>query len=110
MKKYNIKEMKGGWFIGNFDPSLHKTNDFEVALKKYKKNDFEKSHFHKLATEYTIISDGEVKMNNNIYKTGDIIVIKPFESTNFCALKDTTTVVVKIPGALNDKYLDNEQN
>jgi hypothetical protein len=28
--------MVGGWIIGNFDPSLLKTNDVEVAIKRYK--------------------------------------------------------------------------
>ena len=36
MKKNKLSEMIGGWFIGNFEPSLLKTNYVEVAVKKYK--------------------------------------------------------------------------
>jgi len=41
-----------------------------------------------------------------VYEAGDIIVIKPGTSTAFEALEDTVTVVVKLPGANNDKYID----
>ena len=33
MKVSHINEMKGGWFVGNFEPTLYKTNDTEVAVK-----------------------------------------------------------------------------
>ncbi|GIU68975.1 MAG: hypothetical protein KatS3mg002_0211 [Candidatus Woesearchaeota archaeon] len=33
MKTAKLSEMTKGWFIGNFEPSLHKTNDVEVGVK-----------------------------------------------------------------------------
>ena len=106
MKIARIDEMTKGWFIGNFEPSLLKTNAVEVALKKYKKGDYEKAHYHKIATEFTVIVSGRVRMNGKEYIEGDIIVIGPNDSTDFEALEDNTVnVVVKIPGANNDKYL-----
>lgn len=106
MKIARIEEMTKGWFIGNFEPSLLKTNAVEVALKKYKKGDYEKAHYHKIATEFTVIVSGRVRMNGKEYIEGDIIVIEPNDSTDFEALEDNTVnVVVKIPGANNDKYL-----
>lgn len=102
----NLSNMTKGWFIGNFEPSLLKTNDVEVAVKSYKAGDHEDKHYHKIATEYTVIIDGEVEMNGVRYKAGDIIVMEPGESTDFTAVTDSTNVVVKIPGANNDKYLD----
>ena len=50
MKTAKLQDMKKGWFIGNFDPTLCATNDVE-------------------------------------------------------ALEDAVNVVVKIPGANNDKYV-----
>ena len=35
---------------------------------------------------------------------GDIIVLEPGEATDFRALEKTTTVVVKMPSVLGDKY------
>jgi hypothetical protein len=40
------------------------------------------------------------------YIAGDIIRIAPGVYTDFHALEDTVTTVVKLPGALNDKYLE----
>ncbi len=101
----NISNMTKGWFIGNFDPSLYKTNDVEVAVKHYKAGDHEDKHYHKIATEYTVIIEGEVAMNGVRYKKDDIVVMEPGEATDFTAITDSTNVVVKIPGANNDKYV-----
>lgn len=103
--KTSLKEMKLGWFVGNFEPSLYKTNDVEVAVKEYKKGDSEQIHYHKIATEITVVVKGKVRMNDLILETGDILVIPPFHATDFEALEDTLTTVTKLPGANNDKYL-----
>ena len=109
MKVNNLKNMIKGWFIGNFEPSLLKTDDCEVAVKEYKKGDYEAKHYHKIATEFTVIINGRVKMNGIEYKAGDIIVMEPNEATDFECLEDgTKNVVVKIPGANNDKYIAGE--
>ena len=79
MKKANLNDMINGWFVGNFEPTLLKTNDVEVAVKKYKKGDYEDKHYHKIAMEITVVIKGRVKMNGIEYKENDIIVIEPFE-------------------------------
>ena len=110
MKVAKLEDMVKGWFVGNFDPTLIKTNDVEVAVKEYKKGDCEEKHYHKIATEITVIISGRVKMNDIEYSKGDIIVIEPNEATDFEALEDTVNAVVKFPGASNDKYLNKQNN
>lgn len=105
MKVAKLEDMVKGWFVGNFDPTLIKTNDVEVAVKEYKKGDYEEKHYHKIATEITVIVSGRVKMNGIEYSKGDLIVIEPNEATDFEALEDTVNTVVKFPGANNDRYL-----
>jgi quercetin dioxygenase-like cupin family protein len=105
MKLHKLKDMFKGWIVGNFEPSLYKTDDVEVAVKNYKAGDKEEKHYHKIATEITIISDGKVLMNGNLYSSGDIITIEPGEATDFEALQDTITTVVKIPCVKDDKYI-----
>jgi quercetin dioxygenase-like cupin family protein len=105
MKKHHLDSMVGGWFIGDFVPSLLPTSDFEVAVKYYDAGDSESPHMHKIAKEFTVIVEGEVKMNNQLYKSGDIVQIEPGEYTDFEALTKTITVVVKTPSVKNDKYL-----
>lgn len=104
MYTQKINNMKNGWFIGNFEPSLFKTNDCEVAVKKYKQGDYEKEHYHKIATEYTVIISGQVRMFHRIFSEGDIIVVEPGDVTDFTALTNAVNVVVKVPGVNNDKY------
>ena len=104
LEKYNLEEMFKGWFIGNFEPSLFKTNDVEIGVKKYKIGEFENSHFHKIATEFTVVISGIVEMNGVQYCKNDIIKVIPGISTNFKAITDVVTVVVKLPGVNNDKY------
>jgi mannose-6-phosphate isomerase-like protein (cupin superfamily) len=104
MKVKKLNEMTKGWFIGNFEPSIIKTNDVEVAVKKYSAGDKEDSHFHKIATEITVIVSGTVKMNGAFYESGDIIIIEPGDITDFEAITDVVNTVVKYPGSNNDKY------
>jgi len=105
MKVDKLKDMFRGWVVGNFDPSLYKTDDVEVAVKNYKKGDYEPKHYHKIATEITIICKGRVLMNNELYEEGDIITIEPNEQTDFRALNDVITTVIKLPCTKGDKYL-----
>jgi len=110
MKVAKLEDMVKGWFVGNFDPTLIKTNDVEVAVKEYKKGDYEEKHHHKIATEITVIVSGKVRMNGVEYFKGDIIVIEPNEATDFEALEDTVNTIVKFPGASHDKYLGESRN
>ena len=106
MKTAKLEEMIKGWFVGNFEPTLLRTNDVEVAVKSYNKGDYEEKHYHKIATEITVIVSGRVKMNGIEYSKGDIIVMEPNEATDFeCLENGTQNVVVKLPGVNNDKYL-----
>ena len=105
MKVFKLTDMVKGWFVGNFEPSVIKTSLVEVAVKKYKKGEFEPIHYHKVATEITVIVSGEVVMNGQVYKEGQFLYIEPNLSTDFLALTDVVTTVVKLPGAVGDKYL-----
>lgn len=104
MRLENLENFTKGWFIGSFTPTLLNTELFEVAVKKYKSGDKENRHHHKLAIEYTIIVDGIVEMNGVEYKTNDIIIIEPNDSTDFKCITDVTTVVIKTPSVKGDKY------
>ncbi|EGQ8146787.1 cupin domain-containing protein [Vibrio parahaemolyticus] len=106
MDKHNINDFIRGWFVGGFEPTLYKTTDVEVAVQKFRKGDKEASHCHQIATEITMIVSGKAKMKDIVLEEGDILRIKPGEYTDFEALEDTVTAVVKLPGALNDKYLE----
>lgn len=104
MKVAKLDDFVRGWFIGNFDPSVLKTDAVEVAYKIYEQGDYEAFHHHKVATEITAIVKGRVEMNGVEYGRGDVIVIEPGEGTDFRALTAAENVVVKVPCVKDDKY------
>ena len=104
MKKAHLNDMAKGWFVGDFTPTAFTSDQCEVAIKSYQKGDSDPAHFHKLAHEITLSIEGEVSMMDSTWRKGDIIVIEPGEVSSFSALTDATLVVIKIPGAKNDKY------
>lgn len=105
MKHARLEHMTKGWFVGAFEPTILHTQDCEVAVKKYQKGDKEAAHYHRIASEITVILSGHVRMAGSEWHEGDIILLEPGEASEFEALSDVVTVVVKHPGALNDKYL-----
>ena len=105
MKHAQLSDMVKGWFVGAFSPTVLQTDACEVAVKHYKAGDREDLHHHKIATEVTVIISGEVRMCDKIWRAGEIVVIEPGEATAFEAITDAVNVVVKLPGALSDKYL-----
>jgi quercetin dioxygenase-like cupin family protein len=106
MRKAQLQDMVKGWFVGNFAPTALASDACEVAVKVYAAGDAEAWHYHKVATEVTLILSGEVEMNGVRHATGDIVVLDPGEGTDFRCLTAVTTVVVKLPCVAGDKYTD----
>ena len=105
MKLHLWSKFKGGWFIGNFSPTIIPSNEVEVAVKRYKSGDYDKSHYHKEADEVTMIITGVVRMNNKEFYANDIIWIEKNEHTDFLAVTDAITCVIKLPCVKGDKYV-----
>jgi len=76
-----------------------------ISLQKcYSRGDYKESHLHKIATEYTVIISGRVRMNGVEYSKEYIIVMESGESTDFeCLEEGTVNVVVKLLEGKNDK-------
>lgn len=105
MKHHRLDDMTGGWFVGDFSPCASRSAEAEVGVKRYPAGAKEKKHFHKVATELTLILSGTVRMFDRVWQAGDIITVEPGEATAFEALSDAVTVVVKTPSVPSDKYL-----
>jgi len=105
MNHARLEQMTKGWFVGDFVPGVLHTSACEVAIKHYKAGDHEAAHVHRIATEVTAIVAGRVRMQGAEWSAGDILTIEPGEATDFEALTDCVTVVVKLPSAPGDKYV-----
>lgn len=110
MKRVKLADMHRGWFIGDFEPTLARTTGCEVAVKYYSAGDAEKKHYHKIATEYTVVVEGKIQMFDVMYHKGDIIICEPNDCTDFKAITDAVTTVVKIPAVKGDKYIWKEED
>ncbi|MGU3469171.1 hypothetical protein ACLBXO_30465 [Methylobacterium sp. C33D] len=106
MKFAHLSEMTGGWFVGDFQPSVLGTSAFEAGIKKYKAGDIDAKHFHKIATEITVIISGRAEMAGREVSEGDIIVVEPNDIIQFKALTDVALAVIKTPSVKNDKYVE----
>jgi hypothetical protein len=103
-----IENFVAGWFIGNFEPTIYQTKDFEVAIKYFSKGDTEPSHKQIIATEITGVISGVISMNNQKFQKGDLIRIIPGEFADFECLEDCSLICVKFPSDPTDKILFGE--
>lgn len=105
MKKFRLENFVGGWFVGDFDPTIIKTQGAEVSVKHYKAGFTEAPHVHKIAEEVTVLISGQANIDGAVYGPGDILLIEQNEAINFVALTDMITCVVKVPSVKGDKYV-----
>jgi len=105
MKHDRLEGMIKGWFVGDFAPVALRSAHCEVAIKHYAAGDHEAAHYHAVATELTAIVSGRVRMLGQEWGAGDILTIEPGEATDFTALTEVVTVVVKLPSAKDDKFV-----
>jgi hypothetical protein len=105
VKRFHIRDAgERGWFVGNFERSVHKTEAVEAAFQTNYKGEISEPHYHKIATEINLITRGMVRINGEIYTAGQGVVFSPGEVAECEYLEDTDTMVIKTPGPLNDKY------
>ena len=105
MKTYKIEEFTKGWFVGDFEPSLLKTKQFEVGLLNRIKDQKESLHYHRFSTEITLVVKGKIKIHGKNFEAGDIFIVEPWEVVDPEILEDTQLCVIKVPSIPGDKYI-----
>lgn len=104
MEIFSIEDMKGGWFIGDFNPSVYRTEDFEVCFKSHYKGEKWPKHYHKEALEINYLVRGSMTIQDKLLKPGDIFVINKNEVSDPVFHEDCEVVVIKTPSVTGDKY------
>jgi hypothetical protein len=104
MKIDNINNMWRGWMVGNFNPSVYKTDLFEVGILIHKKGEKWPKHYHKIATEINCLISGKMVICGKEINPGDIFILEPLEIADPEFLEDCKIVVVKTASVPNDKY------
>ena len=105
MKRFKLSESGArGWFIGDFDRAVHRTQDFEVNYQTTLQG-YHQPHVHKLVTEIQLVTRGVMIMNGERFETGDIVVLEPGEVGDASFPEDCDTITIKFPSIPDDKYL-----
>lgn len=105
MQFHNLGDFKGGWIIGDFNPSILRTPSFEVCVTFHGKEEPTVKHFHAKSKEYNIVLDGEIAVNGRNLGKGDIFIYEENEVSDVHFLSDTSLLVVRVPSLPEDKYI-----
>lgn len=95
----------GGWFLGNFEPSLLRIDSFEVCVVSHRKMEATTPHYHTQSEEINLILDGRLMVSGRVLEKNDIFVYSRFEISDVEFLEDSRLLVVRVPSAPNDKVL-----
>jgi len=104
MKVSKLSDFSNGWFIGDFEPTLLKTSQFEVAHHKYIKGYKGIPHTHKVSTEYNYVISGKLIASGEEVNSGEIFTYFPNEVSDVTFLEDTDLIIIKSPSIPNDKF------
>jgi len=99
-----ITDYVRGWFIGDFEPTILRTKDFEVGLIRHKKGELWTSHYHKDSVEYNVLVTGKMIVQEQELSDGDVFIFQKGEIADPVFLEDCTVVCVKVPSIPSDKF------
>lgn len=103
--KYDLNDMYRGWFVGNFEPSVYKTKDFEVGYLLHKKGERWDIHYHEHMKEINLLVKGKMILNNKAIKENDIFVIDKNVIAAPIFLEDCYILCIKVPSVIGDKVI-----
>jgi len=99
-----ITDYVRGWFIGDFEPTVLRTKDFEVGVLSHHKGERWASHYHKDSVEYNVLVSGKMIIQGQELNNGDVFVFEKGEIADPIFLEDCTVVCVKVPSIPSDKF------
>lgn len=104
MNVTKINDYVRGWFIGDFNPTVLRTKDFEVGVLTHPKGEKWPPHYHKESIEYNVLVSGKMVVQGKELNSGDVFVFEKGEIANPVFLEDCTVVCVKVPSIPSDKF------
>ena len=99
-----LKDYVRGWIIGDFEPTILRTKDFEVGVLTHLKGEKWPVHYHKESIEYNVLVEGRMTVQNIELNTGDVFVFDKGEVADPVFHEDCTVVCVKVPSLPSDKF------
>jgi hypothetical protein len=106
MEVRKLSDFTGGWFVGDFAPTLLRTPAFEVGWKVHTREEGVASHLHRQVTEYNLLAHGAMTVNGVRLEERDLFVLFPGERVDIDIHSEEVHVVcVKVPSIPADKEL-----
>lgn len=92
-----------GWVIGDFQPSILQTPNFEVGIMYHPSGQKIDYHYHEKITEYNVLISGKMKIQDTIIDAGTIFILPPYEIADPIFMENSIIVCVKTPSIPTDK-------
>jgi quercetin dioxygenase-like cupin family protein len=105
MEIYKISDFKGGWFVGDFEPTVYKNREFEAGFKVHLKDEVWPKHYHKDSLEINYLVSGKMLIQGKELNSGDVFVIRPGEIADPIFIEECKVFIIKTPSIPGDKFL-----
>ena len=105
MQFHNLGDFHRGWIIGDFEPTILRTANFEVCVTFHVKDEPTVRHYHSASKEYNVVLDGQIEVGGKTLAKGDIFVYEENEVSDVQFRADTSLLVVRVPSLPRDKFL-----
>lgn len=103
MKLYDPTSFKGGWFIGDFEPSIWRTSAYEVGYKHHIAGEPWPAHYHEHMDEVTFLLEGTMRMQDQVLTGPVLFLIERNDVADPAFVTDCKVFIVKAPSVPGDK-------
>ena len=103
MKLFDPKDYQGGWFIGDFEPSIWRTSAYEVGYKHHVAGEPWAAHYHEHMDEITFLLEGTMQMQGQTLTGPVIFLLERGEIADPEFVTDCKVFVIKAPSVPGDK-------
>ena len=100
-----IEEYMRGWLIGNFEPAIVKTRDYEIGILTHAAGEQWGFHYHQHCKEINILLSGHFLLNNIPISTGTVFIINKNVIACPKFLETCKILCIKIPSVPGDKTI-----
>jgi dTDP-glucose pyrophosphorylase/mannose-6-phosphate isomerase-like protein (cupin superfamily) len=104
-KSININEYVRGWLIGDFEPCIKKTTNYEIGVLRHKQGEKWDFHYHKDVREINILLSGEMVINNVSVKKDTIFIFEKGMISCPLFFTDCVVLCIKVPSVPGDKLI-----
>jgi hypothetical protein len=105
MRVYDPDKYVGGWFIGDFEPSIWRTSSFEVGYKHHKMGEPWPAHYHEHMDEATFLLEGKMQICGETLSGPVIFVLDRMQTADPIFITDCKVFIIKAPSVPGDKVV-----